>query len=164
MVPVTSTSRAAANTLPSTTPRIVTRSASATTSPRTVPLMFVAGFLGAVVGNLLPLEDLKDVAATPAALFGVSLLGVFLPVPIGFDVVVAGTLLNAGLPIGMVMVLLFSLGIFSVYSFIIIGSTITWRTAGMITAAVVIISVIAGLGAEYYQSIQIERTLEYLTN
>ena len=131
---------------------------------RTVPMMFAAGFLGAVAGNLIPLEGLKDVAATPAALFGVSLLGVFLPVPIGFDVVVAGTLLNAGLPIGMVMVLLFSLGIFSVYSFIIIGSTITWRTAGMITAAVVIISVVAGLGAEYYQSVQIERTLEYLIN
>jgi uncharacterized membrane protein YraQ (UPF0718 family) len=131
---------------------------------RTVPMMFAAGFLGAVAGNLLPLEDLKDVAATPFALFGVSLLGVFLPVPIGFDVVVAGTLLNAGLPVGMVMVLLFSLGIFSVYSFIIIGSTITWRTAALITGAVVIISVVAGLGAEYYQSVQIERTLEYLTN
>jgi hypothetical protein len=47
---------------------------------RTVPLMFAAGFLGAVAANLIPLEDLKDVAATPVALFGVSLLGVFLPV------------------------------------------------------------------------------------
>ena len=72
--------------------------------------------------------------------------------------------LNAGLPIGMVMVLLFTLGIFSVYSFIVVGSTITWRTAVMITGAVMIISVAAGLGAEYYQAIQIERTLEYLTN
>jgi uncharacterized membrane protein YraQ (UPF0718 family) len=130
---------------------------------RTVPLMFVAGFLGAIAANLIPLEDLKDVAATPIVLFGVSLLGVFLPVPIGFDVVVAGTLLNAGLPIGMVMALLFSLGIFSVYSFIIIGSTITWRTAVMITAAVVVISVGAGLGAEYYQSLQIDQAMEYLT-
>ena len=131
---------------------------------RTVPMMFVAGFVGAVAANLIPLEDLKEVAATPVALFGVSLLGVFLPVPIGFDVVVAGILLNAGPPVGMVMVLLFTLGIFSVYSFIVIGSTITWRTAVMITAAVVIISVAAGLGAEYHQSIQIERTMEYLTN
>ena len=129
---------------------------------RTVPMMFAAGFLGAVAANLIPLEDLKDVAATPVVLLGVSLLGVFLPVPIGFDVVVAGTLLNAGLPIGMVMALLFTLGIFSVYSFIIIGGTITWRTAVMITAAVVVIGAAAGLGAEYYQSVQIERTLEYL--
>jgi len=53
----------------------------------------------------------------------------------------------------MVMALLFSLGIFSIYSFAIIGSTISWRTSVLITAAVVIISVAAGLGAEYYQSI-----------
>lgn len=129
---------------------------------RTVPLMFAAGFLGAIAANLIPLEDLKDVAASPLTLFGASLLGVFLPVPIGFDVVVAGTLLNAGLPIGMVMVLLFTLGIFSVYSFIIVGNTITWRTAAMITVAVAVIGVAAGLGAEYYQSVQIERTLDYL--
>ena len=115
--------------------------------------MFVAGFLGAVGAILIPLEGLRDVAATPLALVAVSLRGVFLPVPIAFDVVVAGMLLGAGLPIGMVMALLFSLGIFSIYSFAIIGSTISWRTSVLITAAVVIISVAAGLGAEYYQSI-----------
>lgn len=129
---------------------------------RTVPLMFLAGFLGAVAATLLPLEGLAELPVNVLTILGVSLVGVFLPVPIAFDVVIAGTLLNAGLPIAFIMALLFSLGIFSVYSYIIVANTISMRAASLITAAVVGLSVAAGLGADYYHSWQLERSLEYL--
>lgn len=51
----------------------------------TVPLMLLAGFLGALVAVLMPQELIT---------------GLFLPVPIAFDVVVTGALLSAGLAHG----------------------------------------------------------------
>jgi uncharacterized membrane protein YraQ (UPF0718 family) len=131
---------------------------------KTVPLMFLAGFLGAIVATLLPLEMLKDAPVNILTLVAVGLIGVFLPVPIAFDVVIAGTLLNAGLPIGVVMVLLFTLGIFSVYSYMIVANTISMRAATLVTATVVVLAVAAGLGAQAYQDRQSENALEYLTS
>ena len=58
-------------------------------------------------------------------LFMASLVGTFLPVPIGFDVAVAGALLNGGLAPGYVMALVFTLGIFSIYSFFIVAGAIS---------------------------------------
>lgn len=129
---------------------------------RTVPLMFLAGFLGAVVGNLVPLESFSNSDATILVLIIVALVGVFLPVPIGFDVVVAGTLLSAGLPAGLVMTLVFTLGIFSVYSYIIVGSTISWRVARNMTVAIVLVGVVAGYGMQKYNDGKVDAGLEYL--
>lgn len=129
---------------------------------RTVPLMFLAGFLGAIAATLLPLEELANLPVNILTILGVSLVGVFLPVPIAFDVVIAGTLFNAGLPIAYIMALLFSLGIFSVYSYVIIASTISLRAASLVTVAVVGLSVAAGLGADYYHSWQLEQSIELL--
>src|SRR4030095_7849949 len=78
----------------------------------TVPLMLLAGFLGAVVATLLPNDLLRNVPFGFVALFLTALVGTFLPVPIGFDVAVAGALLNGGLAPGYVMALAFTLGIF----------------------------------------------------
>jgi uncharacterized membrane protein YraQ (UPF0718 family) len=63
----------------------------------TVPLMLLAGFLGSVVATLLPNDLLRNVPFGFLVLFMASLVGTFLPVPIGFDVAVAGALLNGGL-------------------------------------------------------------------
>ena len=67
----------------------------------TVPLMLLAGFLGAVVATLLPNDLLRNVPFGFVVLFMASLVGTFLPVPIGFDVAVAGALLNGGLGAGL---------------------------------------------------------------
>jgi uncharacterized membrane protein YraQ (UPF0718 family) len=131
---------------------------------RTVPLMFLAGFLGAIVATLLPLEMLKDAPVNIAMLLVVGLVGVFLPVPIAFDVVISGTLLNAGLPIGVVMVLLFTLGSFSIYSFMIVANTISIRAAILLAATVVVLATAAGLATQAYQDRQADRALEYLTS
>ncbi len=128
----------------------------------TVPLMLLAGFLGAVGANLLPLETLKDAPINIFTLAAIAAVGVFLPVPISFDVVIAATLLNAGLPISVVMVLVFSLGIFSVYSFMIVASSMSWRAAFLVSAMIVVLAVIAGYGTDLYNAHMIANSLDYL--
>jgi uncharacterized membrane protein YraQ (UPF0718 family) len=128
----------------------------------TVPLMLLAGFLGAVGANLLPLETLKDAPINVFTLAAIAAVGVFLPVPISFDVVIAATLLNAGLPISVVMVLVFSLGIFSVYSFMIVASSMSWRAAFLVSAMIVVLAVIAGYGTDLYNAHMIANSLDYL--
>ena len=128
----------------------------------TVPLMLLAGFLGAIGANLLPLETLKDIPINIFTLIAIGAVGVFLPVPMAFDVVIAATLLNAGLPISVVTVLVFTLGIFSVYSFMIVASSMSWRAAFLISAFIVVIGAIAGYGADIYNAQMIDRSLDYL--
>jgi uncharacterized membrane protein YraQ (UPF0718 family) len=128
----------------------------------TVPLMLLAGFLGAIGANLVPLESLKDLPVNILTLIAIGAVGAFLPVPMAFDVVIAATLLNAGLPISVVMVLVFTLGIFSVYSFMIVASSMSWRAALLISAVIVVIGAIAGYGAEIYNAQMIDRSLDYL--
>jgi uncharacterized membrane protein YraQ (UPF0718 family) len=90
----------------------------------TVPLMFLAGFLGATVAVFLPQDIILGLSFTLGALVLIAVVGVFLPVPIAFDVVAAGALMTLGLAPGYVMALLFTLGSFSVYSFLIVAGAV----------------------------------------
>ncbi|MCT8161684.1 FG-GAP-like repeat-containing protein [Pseudoruegeria sp. SHC-113] len=128
----------------------------------TVPLMFLAGFLGAVAGHLLPPELLSGTSFMLGLAVLVAVAGIFLPVPIAFDVVIAGALLSSGLSVGYVMVLLFTLGIFSVYSFLIVARTISTRAAVLLSAAIVALGVLGGAGAQAYHDWQNRRALDYL--
>ena len=130
----------------------------------TVPLMLLAGFLGSVVAALLPNDLLRNVPLGFAALFMTSLVGTFLPVPIGFDVAVAGALLNGGLAPGYVMALVFTLGIFSIYSFLIVAGAISLRAALMMGALIVALGMAAGFGADAYHKWQSKRAIEILTS
>ena len=129
----------------------------------TVPLMLLAGFLGSVVAALLPNDLLRNVPLGFFALFMTSLVGTFLPVPIGFDVAVAGALLNGGLAPGYVMALVFTLGIFSVYSFFIVAGAISLRAAVLMGALIVALGMAAGFGADAYHKSQSKRAIEILT-
>jgi uncharacterized membrane protein YraQ (UPF0718 family) len=97
----------------------------------TVPLMLLAGLLGSVLVTLVPLESLVERLPRPGGLrslvglSGVALIGVFLPVPMSFDVLVTAMLWRAGLPTEYAMVLLFTLGIFSIFPFLLV-----WRMLG----------------------------------
>ena len=92
---------------------------------RTVPLMLLAGALGAVAANLLPLQTLVDLEPTVASLVLVALVGIFLPVPVAFDIVVVAVLISTGVPMIYSMTLLFTLGIFSIYPFMIVWRSIS---------------------------------------
>ncbi|MCA0873478.1 FG-GAP-like repeat-containing protein [Seohaeicola saemankumensis] len=128
----------------------------------TVPLMLLAGFLGSLVATLLPGDAVLGLTFGLLALLVVAAVGVFLPVPIAFDVVAAGALMTAGLEPGFVMALVFTLGSFSVYSFFIVAQTIALRAALLLALAVAGLGVIAGLGAQRYHHWQSDRALELL--
>ena len=63
-------------------------------------------------------------------------VGAFLPVPMAFDVVIAYLAMTHGVPLPYVVAILCTLGIYSVYSFSVIGKTISWKLATAAYAAV----------------------------
>lgn len=129
----------------------------------TVPLMFLAGLLGAVVATLFPVETLSGQRFGLAGLGFAALVGTFLPVPIGFDVVVSGALLNGGVGQGYIMTLVFTLGSFSIYSFFIVASSVGLRAALMLGGTILITGLLAGLGAQAWHGYQTQRALDMLT-
>lgn len=129
----------------------------------TVPLMVLAGFLGAVVATLVPVEALTSLKFGVLGLIAVALIGTFLPVPIAFDVVICGALLAAGMPVGYVMTLLFTLGIFSIYSFFIVSGSISLRAALLVAATVALLGMLAGAGVHQWHQSQTQKALRLLT-
>ncbi|MEM8848460.1 MAG: FG-GAP-like repeat-containing protein [Pseudomonadota bacterium] len=128
----------------------------------TVPLMLLAGFLGSTVATLLPQDLIVGLGFTLAALLLIAVVGLFLPVPIAFDVVVAGALLGAGLAHGYVMTLAFVLGSFSVYSFFIVAQSIGRQAAWLVSACILVVGISAGLGVQTYHKWQTDRALKLL--
>lgn len=128
-----------------------------------VPLMILAGVLGALVANLLPPDALAGRESSPLLLVIAAVAGTFFPVPIGFDVVVSGALMNSGVGHGYVMTLVFTLGSFSVYSFLIVGGAIGWRAAWMLAAMVAVLGLFAGFGADAWHRYQTARALDLLS-
>lgn len=114
----------------------------------TVPLMFVAGFLGALVSHLVPMDRIVGHAGIGVTLLAAA-VGLFLPVPMAFDVILTNALFTSGLSPALSLVLLCTLGIFSSYSFMM-----TWRAASKqwalgITAAAYVLAVALGLGGSW---------------
>jgi uncharacterized membrane protein YraQ (UPF0718 family) len=110
----------------------------------TIPLMIVAALLGAVVAEILPATSIPATVSI-SGIFLVALIGAFLPVPMGFDVALAFLLMARGVPMPYVVTLLCTLGAFSIYSVLILGRTISWRTAAAVFAAVTSLGIVAGL-------------------
>lgn len=128
----------------------------------TVPLMLLAGFLGALVATLLPQDLILGLTFSLLALFAIAIVGTILPVPMSFDVVLAGALLAGGLTQGYVFALVFTLGSFSIYSYFIVATTISLRAANLLGGAIVALGVLAGAAAHTYHSWQTQRALDML--
>lgn len=129
---------------------------------RTVPLMLLAGLLGAIVVHLLPLNTLLDFEPGVLSLFLVALVGIFLPVPIAFDIVVVAVLVAAGAPMIYSMILLFTLGIFSVYPFFIVWNTISPRVAIVSTIVLMSLGIVGGIIADNIHQAEIRDMLQFL--
>lgn len=111
----------------------------------TIPFMILAALLGALVAELLPSRAIP----THVSLVGivlVALAGAFLPVPMAFDVAAAFILMTRGVPMPYVVTLLCTLGAFSVYPMLIVGRTMSWKTAARVFAAVMALGILAGVG------------------
>jgi len=109
-----------------------------------LPLMLVAAVLGAFVAEAVPQSALLG-NVTLFGILAVALIGTFLPVPMAFDVVIAYIAWSTGVPMPYVVALLCTLGIYSVYSFSVVGKTISWRVASSVYGAVAALGTLAGL-------------------
>lgn len=111
---------------------------------KTVPLMLLAGFVGAALSHIVPLDLLRGSNSIPAFMIA-AVVGIILPVPMAFDVVLTHALYAAGLPSSMAMILLLSLGVFSFYSFLIVKQSASTRWALSIAAALLLMILPLGL-------------------
>lgn len=120
----------------------------------TVPLMLLAGLLGNVVITFLPWDALVEWMPDPESAglirLGLTLLilgavGLFLPVPMAFDIIICAVLIAAGVPEFYVMVLLFTLGIFSIYSFFIVRQVMSFKIALTSATLLVGMGILGGL-------------------
>jgi len=129
---------------------------------RTVPLMLLAGLLGATVAHMVPLQALVSADPTVLSVALVAIVGIFLPVPVAFDLVLVAVLLAAGAPMIYSMTLLFTLGIFSVYPFFIVWSSISRRVAITLTAVLLVIGLVGGLVAEVVHQSELRQMMKFL--
>ena len=129
---------------------------------RTVPLMLLAGALGAVAANVLPLQTLVDLEPTVASLVLVALVGIFLPVPVAFDIVVVAVLISTGVPMIYSMTLLFTLGIFSIYPFMIVWRSISAKVAIVLTVVLITMGLAGGVVADRIHQAELEQMMQYL--
>jgi len=113
-----------------------------------LPLMLLAAVLGALAIEIVPQQALAGPATVPG-IIAVSLVGAFLPVPMAFDVVVAYLVMTRGAPMPYVVAILCTLGIYSVYSYSVIGKTISWKLASATYAAVAALGVAAAAVARF---------------
>jgi hypothetical protein len=100
----------------------------------------------------MPVESIASVEVSALSIVAVSAVGIFLPLPIALDIVLAGALLATGVPMIYVATLLFTLGIYSVYSFSIVWTTISPRVATVLTIVLMGLGIAAGVIADqFYQ-------------
>jgi len=111
-----------------------------------LPLMLLAAVLGALAVETIPQSGLHA-PATLGGILLVALAGTFLPVPMAFDVVIAYVAMTRGVALPYVVTILCTLGIYSVYSFLVIGKTISWKIAAAAGGAVAALGAIAGMAA-----------------
>lgn len=126
----------------------------------TVPLMLLAGFLGTLVVTLLPLDSFAGVSLTLWGMLAVALVGVFLPCPIAFDIIVASALLTIGVPVAYVMALLITLGTYSIYPLMIIWKSVSPKVALTLLLVVALLGMGAGLIAEHINGLEMQQMLD----
>jgi uncharacterized membrane protein YraQ (UPF0718 family) len=118
----------------------------------TLPLMLVAALLGSLVAELLPAHSIPATASL-LGIIVLALIGTFLPVPMAFDVAAAFVLMSRGVPLPYVVTLLCTLGAFSIYPMLIVGRSLSWRTATAMFVAVAGLGIVAGVGTSLLQRV-----------
>lgn len=130
-----------------------------------VPLMILAGFLGNVLITYLPFDEVvKYVVQAEESRSSIviitlflTFIGAFLPVPMTFDVIIAVILYTSGLPPKYTMVLLFTLGSYSVYSFFITQKTFSKKLALAIFVSIGGFGIFNGIIGHYYDKHHVQK-------
>ncbi len=110
-----------------------------------VPLMLLAGLLGATVIELAPFDQFSTISPTLPVLFATALIATFLPVPMAFNVIVVMALLSKGMDPGIGAVLLFALSVYSIYPATVIAKFISPKLSLALATAVVLLATTLGL-------------------
>ncbi len=134
---------------------------------KVIPVMLLAGLIGSLIVTVVPWDalsftrELNGIPTIAGALLLLSVFGLLLPVPIAFDVIIAVTLLNAGIPVAYVAVLLFTLGTFSVYSFMVLWQAGARKVASCLVVCLILCGVVAGVSShvamKWYKNLQQQR-------
>ena len=124
--------------------------------------MVLAGLLAAIVIHLIPLEKVAALDVGVLSMLAVAAIGIFLPLPIALDIVLSAALIALGVPMIYVATLLFTLGIYSVYSFSIIWTTISPRVATVLAIVLMGFGILAGVIADQFHQHDMNILLEAL--
>ena len=127
---------------------------------RTVPLMLLAGFLGALLSHLWDFEKFIGLPVTLKNLALISFLGTFLPVPIAFDLMLAQALMMSKLADGFIVTMLFTLGTFSIYSALIVYRTFSLKLAVQLYAIIFLLGIGLGVLGNFLSEYNYMRWLE----
>lgn len=121
-----------------------------------LPLMLLAGLLGAIVVEVVPFDFLAERQATAGMIVLAALVATVLPVPIAFDVIVVSALLAAGADVGLATAVLFALGIYSIYPALVIAKEISAGLSTAIAATVAAIAVSLALATQVFSAADVE--------
>ncbi|MZH14264.1 MAG: hypothetical protein F3742_05770 [Nitrospinae bacterium] len=111
---------------------------------RTVPLMLLAGLLGALASHAWSFDKLIGVPINLINLSLISFMGTIMPLPIAFDLMLAQALMMSGLAPAFVTTMLFTLGTFSIYSAMIVARTFSTFLA--VKLFLIVFAIGVGLG------------------
>lgn len=135
----------------------------------TVPLMILAGLLGSVMITVFPWHAIEGFnlgsgrLGILATMGGLAMLATFLPVPMAFDVVICVILFERGMPSHYVMVLLFTLGTFSVYPFMVLRRTVSLRVAAALYIGICAVGFASGVAVHFLEEWHMERQTVLIT-
>lgn len=113
---------------------------------RLVPLMLFAGALGAVMALTIPTSSLAEYDGAAMVLLA-AFIGVLLPVPVAFDVMLVSSLASQGLPPAVVLTLLCTLGSFSILAFLFVLTSASRQWALALLGVYFVIGSVAGFSA-----------------
>jgi len=111
---------------------------------RTVPLMLLAGFFGALASHLWSFDKLIGVPINLINLSLISFMGTLMPLPIAFDLMLAQALMMSGLAPAFVTTMLFTLGTFSIYSAMIVARTFSIFLAIKLFIIISVVGIVLG--------------------
>ncbi|ATW03544.1 FG-GAP-like repeat-containing protein [Sphingorhabdus sp. YGSMI21] len=126
-----------------------------TISILTVPMMFAAALLGALIASFFDTNAIAGILPrggmlmVPLAMIAVALVAAFVPAPIALDVILTIVLLNIGLTSSYATVALIALGSTSIYAVIVLWRVISRRTALVMFGAVIAMAVTGGILAHF---------------
>ncbi len=115
-----------------------------------LPIMLISAIVGVFLFDHFNDFILVDKEGGIGAILLFSAIGLLIPAPLTFDILFVSILYNAGLGPGVSAALLFTLGIYSPISAIVIGQNYGYKLAFKLALCVFVLGVLSGLCFEYF--------------